>query len=185
MATEQVQHRPAKASQAVSEPQDTSDREAMLARAKTAEAEVLAPLIRTEHQASNQAMEDGLAHAIQCGEYLAKAKKLVAHGQWGMWVKENCGFTSKTASNYMRLWERQDDIPERAEISYRRALTRLSTKQPSSKKSGKSQAKKKRAVVTKTELREALNKHLKSRYEELVDRPELLKFLKALGVVVK
>lgn len=43
------------------------------------------------------------ANAAACGRALAELKPLLPHGEWGVWLKEQCGLTRMTASRYMRL----------------------------------------------------------------------------------
>ena len=42
-------------------------------------------------------------YAIGIGEDLIKAQVLVGHGNFLKWVKDNCGFTDKTAERYMKF----------------------------------------------------------------------------------
>jgi Protein of unknown function (DUF3102) len=42
-------------------------------------------------------------HAISIGEDLIQAQVLVGHGNFLKWVKDNCGFTDKTAERYMKF----------------------------------------------------------------------------------
>lgn len=42
---------------------------------------------------------------IEIGRRLAEAKTMVPYGQFGNWVKENTGYSSSTANNFMRLFE--------------------------------------------------------------------------------
>jgi protein gp37 len=44
-----------------------------------------------------------LEHAIQVGELLIEAKRLVAHGDWTTWLEGNCDLSERMAQNYMRL----------------------------------------------------------------------------------
>jgi hypothetical protein len=40
---------------------------------------------------------------IDAGLALIEAKKLVQHGQWLPWLKENCGVSERRAQHYMKL----------------------------------------------------------------------------------
>jgi hypothetical protein len=66
----------------------------------------LAAQIRTEHEATTQAVRCGIEHAIAAGKLLLKAKnhRQMQHGQWLRWVKENCGLSVRTVQLYMRLY---------------------------------------------------------------------------------
>lgn len=140
------------------------------------------PKIEKEHRLVIEAHERGLAHAIKCGEYLTQAKKLLkagglGRGGWEAWVEAHCEFTSRTARGYMRVFRQQDSIPQRDEVSYRRALHCLVTRPGTAKK------RKRKAVghvvVTAAQLQQAVET-----YYADVERDELLALLTALGVEV-
>jgi hypothetical protein len=40
---------------------------------------------------------------MEAGAGLIEAKKLVGHGQWLPWLKENCGVSERRAQHYMKL----------------------------------------------------------------------------------
>jgi hypothetical protein len=63
----------------------------------------LTDFANVEHRAYQTTQAAALGHAIDAGDALIKAKKLVGHGRWLRWVAEHCDFTDRTASNYMRL----------------------------------------------------------------------------------
>jgi hypothetical protein len=64
----------------------------------------LARQIATEHSALiasfRQVMND---RAFKIGGLLLEAKKLLKHGKWSPWVTEHCGFTTRTATFYMKI----------------------------------------------------------------------------------
>jgi hypothetical protein len=48
--------------------------------------------------------------ARQCGERLAAVKERVGHGNWLPWVRDNCGFDARMASNYISVFEHWADL---------------------------------------------------------------------------
>jgi hypothetical protein len=48
--------------------------------------------------------EDALAKAIRIGELLTEEKEHAGHGNWLVWLADNVPFTSRTATNYMRVF---------------------------------------------------------------------------------
>src|SRR5689334_10117732 len=88
-------------------------------------AKSLVPRIQAAHEAVVKALESGLEHAIRCGEHLDQARKLIGRGDWEEWVEKNCGFSIRTARNYLTVFRRQAELPKREETSYRRAVQML------------------------------------------------------------
>jgi hypothetical protein len=66
---------------------------------------VLAKKIKAEHAAVLESARRGLRHARQAGDYLARAKKEMKHGQWLPWIEANCPFGDRTAEVYMQVAE--------------------------------------------------------------------------------
>ena len=61
-----------------------------------------------EHDKAKRACEvKGVMHFMKMGELLIEAKKIVPHGKFSAWVKENISVTPRTAQMYMRI--AQDD----------------------------------------------------------------------------
>lgn len=89
----------------------------------------LASEINSEHENCNIAILDGLQHAIKAGELLLQAKELVNHGEWLPWLKSNVSFSERTAQNYMRVFQRKNEILEKsatvADLSYKAAINLL------------------------------------------------------------
>lgn len=48
-------------------------------------------------------------HFFQCalniGQQLLEAKKIVKHGEWTNWLKERVQFSERTAQNYMKIYK--------------------------------------------------------------------------------
>jgi Protein of unknown function (DUF3102) len=62
------------------------------------------------------AMRMSLPKAVRIGELLTEQKKTLKHGEWQCWLKENCpAVTPRTATNYMSLWNRQDQLKLKSE----------------------------------------------------------------------
>jgi hypothetical protein len=144
------------------------------------EAKQLVPKIKDEHKAVGEALETGLKHAIRCGEYLDKARKLIRRGKWEAWVETNCKFSIRTARNYLTVFGRQKELPKRDETSYRRAvhmLRRDPTKPIGKKRPARGERK---LTISKKALEDAI----KTYYKE-ADEEDLVELLKAIGVVVK
>lgn len=52
-------------------------------------------------------LRDSLRHALQAGESLCQAKRLVRHGQWTAWLESSqFDFGERTAQRYMRLFRK-------------------------------------------------------------------------------
>ena len=65
--------------------------------------DALASTIKRAHAESQQAAGRALEHAIAAGHGLNAAKRLLKHGQWLPWLREQVGIPERTAQNYMRL----------------------------------------------------------------------------------
>lgn len=63
----------------------------------------LAKKINQQHRAAEQALSEGVSHALEAGKLLLQAKTLIGHGGWGKWLKSNCKVTERTAQIYMKL----------------------------------------------------------------------------------
>jgi chromosome segregation ATPase len=46
---------------------------------------------------------------VEIGRRMCEAKKLLPHGEFGKWVKEQTGYSSSTANNFMRLYSEYSD----------------------------------------------------------------------------
>lgn len=62
---------------------------------------------------------------IKIGQNLHEAKALVPHGEWGAYVEERCGFSQRTANNYMKLAEEFGNSQSIANLPYSKALALL------------------------------------------------------------
>lgn len=87
--------------------------------------------INAEHRSCDEALREGLRHALRAGELLTEAKSRVQHGEWGQWLEENFEGSSRTAQGYMKVAR---EIPNLggakaqhvADLSLRGALKELS-----------------------------------------------------------
>jgi hypothetical protein len=72
--------------------------------------EELATAINAEHRAFGETFRKTVEHGIRCGELLAEAKGQVNHGGWLPWLEQNFEGSARTAQEYMRLYNRRDEI---------------------------------------------------------------------------
>jgi hypothetical protein len=70
----------------------------------------LAVQINAEHGNVEAAIRDGLAHARQAGALLLQAKAKVSHGDWLLWLEQNCKATPRTAQRYMELSQHWEEV---------------------------------------------------------------------------
>lgn len=53
----------------------------------------------------------GTVHdAIAIGKFLTEQKSTLKHGEWLPWISANLTFDRRTATNYMRLFEKRDQL---------------------------------------------------------------------------
>jgi hypothetical protein len=81
---------------------------------KQQELTALARRIRDEHQATQRAFANALAHALNVGDALIEAQTRVATG-WSRWLRENCLMGKSTARLFIQLACHHTEIE--AEIS--------------------------------------------------------------------
>jgi hypothetical protein len=92
----------------------------------------LAARIQAAHEAAQSAMRSAVIHAVEAGRLLMEAKKLVRHGNWTGWLKQNCEFSERTAQGYIRLARELSKLAEPkaqrvADLSLREALKAVSS----------------------------------------------------------
>lgn len=87
--------------------------------------EVIAAEIRSIDQ---QARKYVLQSAIEIGEKLIEAKEIVAHGEWGAWLKDNVNYSQSTATNFMNVAKEYKNSNSQAltNLSYTQAVALLS-----------------------------------------------------------
>jgi hypothetical protein len=100
----------------------------------SAETEALARLaqqINEEHRAFKSALTTALERGIHAGELLVLAKSKCQHGTWLTWLAENFEGASRTAQEYMRLYNHRDELrakyAEAAHLSVSGALKELAS----------------------------------------------------------
>lgn len=54
---------------------------------ETIDLTTLADEINAEHRSCDEALREGLRHALRAGELLIEAKSRVQHGEWGRWLE--------------------------------------------------------------------------------------------------
>lgn len=72
--------------------------------------EQIAAAIKGDVREMNRTARTALLHAIRVGLLLKRAKGMIEHGQWGVWVVGNLDFSERTAQAYMRLADHGDEI---------------------------------------------------------------------------
>ena len=58
---------------------------------------------------SNQAAQMAYMSMVEIGRRLVEAKGLVAHGEWGPWLKNEVKGAQRTANNFMAIYERSEN----------------------------------------------------------------------------
>jgi len=71
---------------------------------------VLAARINAEHDAMVAAARSAVAHGMNVGDMLLKAKGQVEHGQWMRWLQANCRVSARSARRCMQLAEQRAKI---------------------------------------------------------------------------
>jgi hypothetical protein len=142
----------------------------------------LATTIKAEHEAV-ATYRKSLDHARKAGELLSKAKKEVEKTafQWAKWVEKECGILDRTASNYLRIYDKWAVVEAKvneqggdiARLTVRAALSLLNTK--TRPKPGQP-----KQTVTLATLKERMTQHHIDG-----DPAELLELLKEIGFKVK
>jgi DUF3102 family protein len=101
-------------------------------------AAVRAGLAAAAHAASN-----AIAHALDIGDALAKAKKLAGHGNWAHWLEAECGLSARSAEVYVRLAAHREVIENQirsdaANLTIRGALRLIGSARTQRKRAPKS-----------------------------------------------
>ncbi|MGF6356142.1 myosin heavy subunit [Paenibacillus sp. 4624] len=86
-------------------------------------AEIIAAEIRSIDQ---QARQYVLQSAIEIGQRLTEAKELVAHGEWGTWLKEHVNYSQSSANNFMKISVEYANSQTLSTLSYSQAVALLS-----------------------------------------------------------
>jgi putative DNA primase/helicase len=87
----------------------------------------LAEGIRQAHLRCRDALQQGLAHALEAGRLLLQAKERVRHGEWLAWLDEHCELSERLAQKYMQVAREvprleEANTPRVADLSLRKAL---------------------------------------------------------------
>ena len=69
-------------------------------------------LIIQKHLEFELSLKTSVNLAIEIGRLLAEKKEELGHGEFTPWVNENLPFTTRTAQNYMRLFNKREAIEE-------------------------------------------------------------------------
>jgi hypothetical protein len=100
----------------------------------------LAAEIRAAHAAANAAAKVSAERAMEAGAMLIEARRLVPHGHWADWLRENVGFSERSASRYMRLVRGGFDSATVADLGVRAAAEALAEVEPLAREFGISPA---------------------------------------------
>jgi hypothetical protein len=66
--------------------------------------------IRQLHDEIGGAIRTTLDKAIRVGELLAEQKASMEHGEWLPWIEENLSFSDRLARDYMRFYEKREEL---------------------------------------------------------------------------
>ena len=86
----------------------------------------LAARINEAHAGCLSSVRQGLLFAREAGLGLLEAKRRVGHGKWLAWLRDNTTFSSQTASVYLRVAGRWDELPVSGNLTLDEALDALS-----------------------------------------------------------
>ncbi len=95
---------------------------------------ILAKEIKESHELCLEGINVGLAHAVRVGHLLSEAKSHMKHGEFIPWIKQNCEFSRRAASTYMRVAKhcvedmRLGNGKPASHLSYTRVVKMLSEK---------------------------------------------------------
>jgi hypothetical protein len=97
-----------------------------------ADLEALAAKIAEEHARAQAAMRTSVEHAVRTGDMLIKAKRLIGHGGFQIFVERYCEIAPRTAQAYMRLARELPKLPTAkaqrvADLSLRDAISAVAT----------------------------------------------------------
>ena len=89
-------------------------------------ADSLAVEVRTIVQVAQRQIHQVVASAaMDIGDRLTKAKKLVPHGEWEAYVRERCGLNPRTAQTYMQMAANREKAQTFADLPFSKALALL------------------------------------------------------------
>lgn len=89
-------------------------------------ADSLAVEVRTIVQVAQRQIHQVVASAaMDIGDRLTEAKKLVAHGEWEAYVRERCGLNPRTAQTYMQMAANREKAQTFADLPFSKALALL------------------------------------------------------------
>src|SRR5690554_4799061 len=74
--------------------------------------QTLATEANNHHQAAQNKARQAVAHALEAGRALAKAKAQLPHGQWADWLAVNFKGSDRHARRYIALATKLDTLPE-------------------------------------------------------------------------
>lgn len=63
--------------------------------------------LNERHRRIHRAAAEVAAEVVALGEKLTSIKQRLPHGKWGQWVERNLDFTIRTATRYMKAYEKR------------------------------------------------------------------------------
>jgi hypothetical protein len=112
--------------------------------------------------------------AIEIGRLLSAQKKTLGHGRWLPWLEDHIQFTSRTATNYMRLFENRDKLKSETISDLAEAYRVLAHKNPNRTIPNAGPPKQKRPKPQKPEPSSAIFADLDLEIEQIIERWEKL-----------
>jgi hypothetical protein len=74
--------------------------------------------ISSFHQKIKNNFGSSFNYACEIGKRLQQVKKNLQHGEYGIWLEQNCEFSNRTAQNYVDLYENRQKIEDRGPNSF-------------------------------------------------------------------
>ena len=74
--------------------------------------------LNREHELAEGAWGEALEHACRAGRLLLEAKTRCGHGKWMGWLEANFSGTRRTATNYMRVADRWQELSNGKHVSH-------------------------------------------------------------------
>jgi hypothetical protein len=93
------------------------------------EQERISEIIRL-HEEIVEALKSSLPKAIRIGELLTHKKRRLGHGKFLPWVEKHLPFTSRTATNYMKLYRQRNRLSKEGVEKLGQAYKLLSSPKP-------------------------------------------------------
>lgn len=73
--------------------------------------------INSLHAELETIVRTSIDKAIRIGELLTECKENLIHGEFTGWVGQHCGFSVRTAQNYMKIFHNRETLKEVSSVS--------------------------------------------------------------------